>query len=212
MNPSSARRFGTIQTSLEFWPALVDVVTIVLMIFILQSFLQDFTDTNFQDLARLQLTQQALQRALEQEFRNEVKAQAVGIDTSPNLLQIRFSEQLLFPTGGYDLRPEGLLVLERCARVLERPDLNVYEQLQIEGHTDNAPLVSPTYPRNNWDLSSARALSVVQKMIDGGIAPTKLSANGYAEFRPVASNADPEGQQRNRRIELRIVFRTPKRT
>jgi len=77
--------------------------------------------------------------------------------------------------------------------------------IQIEGHTDNRPLGRSIRFRSNWELSSARAFSVLQFFIKEGVAPEKLSAVGYGEFKPVKSNDTPEGRSGNRRIEINII-------
>jgi chemotaxis protein MotB len=74
-------------------------------------------------------------------------------------------------------------------------------RFQVEGHTDNVPIATERFP-SNWELSSARALSVVQLLVRGGVAPESLSGAGYGEFQPVASNDDRESRRRNRRIEI----------
>jgi len=72
---------------------------------------------------------------------------------------------------------------------------------QIEGHTDNVPISTSAFP-SNWELSSARALSVVRLLIQGGVASERLSGAGYGEYQPVAPNDDPQSRRRNRRIEI----------
>ena len=74
------------------------------------------------------------------------------------------------------------------------------------GHTDNRPLGRGTRFKSNWELSSARAYSVLQFFLGEGVAPEKLSAVGYGEYKPVQSNETPEGRAKNRRIEIEIDF------
>ena len=76
--------------------------------------------------------------------------------------------------------------------------------IQIEGHTDNQPIRSPQYP-SNWELSSARAASVVRLFADSGIVPQRLVVIGYGDQRPVESNDKIEGRARNRRVTLNIL-------
>lgn len=77
--------------------------------------------------------------------------------------------------------------------------------MQIEGHTDNRPLGRKSAFKSNWELSAARAFSVLQFFLKEGVAPEKLSAVGYGEFKPIKSNETPEGRNANRRIEINIV-------
>ena len=72
---------------------------------------------------------------------------------------------------------------------------------QVEGHRDNVPISTERFP-SNWELSSARALSVVRILIDAGVAPEHVSGAGYGEYQPVASNDDRDGRRLNRRIEI----------
>ena len=77
--------------------------------------------------------------------------------------------------------------------------------IAVEGHTDNEPIRYSGW-KSNWELSSARALSVLHFMVDDcGIEARRLSANAYSEYRPVSDNATPEGKQQNRRVEIVIL-------
>jgi len=80
--------------------------------------------------------------------------------------------------------------------------------ITVEGHTDNLPISSPQFP-SNWELSGARASSVVRLFIETGVAPARLTATGYADQRPMADNATPEGRQQNRRVAITIESRNP---
>ena len=80
----------------------------------------------------------------------------------------------------------------------------------IEGHTDNQPIKYSGW-KSNWELSAHRALSVLHHLKDTGIAPERLSAIGYGEYRPVASNQSTQGQQLNRRVEIVILPRLVKK-
>ena len=83
--------------------------------------------------------------------------------------------------------------------------------IRIEGHTDNVP-ISKSGWKSNWDLSAARAVSVLHYIVDEhNIEPTRLSATGYGEYHPVDSNETKEGRQRNRRVEIVILPPTEKK-
>ena len=77
-------------------------------------------------------------------------------------------------------------------------------RFQVEGHTDDVPIHNNAYP-SNWELAAARALVVVRTLLDGGLGPEALSAGSFAEYHPVAANADEAGRTRNRRIEIVVV-------
>jgi chemotaxis protein MotB len=76
--------------------------------------------------------------------------------------------------------------------------------INVEGHTDNIPIGTLAFP-SNWDLSSARATSVVQELVKAGISPTRLSAIGYGEFHPIGDNETEEGRFKNRRVTLVLM-------
>jgi chemotaxis protein MotB len=78
--------------------------------------------------------------------------------------------------------------------------------VRIEGHTDDRPIHTARF-RSNWDLSTARATAVLAKLAAESIEPSRLSAAGYGEFRPVASNATEEGRKQNRRVDLVVAFK-----
>ncbi|RME23083.1 MAG: endoflagellar motor protein [Deltaproteobacteria bacterium] len=108
---------------------------------------------------------------------------------------------ILFESGKADLSEEGRKALAEVGAVLASiPD----RSFQVEGHTDNVPISTSRF-HNNWELGSARAVSVVETLIEAGVPPERLSAASYAEFHPVASNDTPEGRAANRRIEIVVV-------
>ena len=78
--------------------------------------------------------------------------------------------------------------------------------MQVDGHTDIRPIASPTFP-SNWELSTARATSVVKYLITRGVSPERLVAAGYGEFQPLEDGIDEASLRRNRRIELKLTNR-----
>ena len=121
-----------------------------------------------------------------------------------------FPSEVLFAQGEADLSEEGRREIARAARILvdaiaEIPD-EVDWVLQVDGHTDSVPLSGSGRFRDNWELSQARALSVVRHLIDEvGLPADRLSANGFGEFQPVAAGADAAALAQNRRIELKLT-------
>ncbi|HEY6249198.1 MAG TPA: OmpA family protein [Candidatus Angelobacter sp.] len=200
---------GTIRSGVEYWPSYVDILTTVLMVFVLQNFLQTTLNIENFEVARIREAQRHLKEILQLEFPVETAQRKITLDDSkPNLLQVRFSEEILFASADYHLAGEGRNVLGKCAQVLRsRPGSSDYKQIEVQGHTDKRPMKRFSYPRNNWELSAARALEVVRFLLAQGLPGSKLSAGGYAETRPVETSA--EHQHLNRRIELRILFATP---
>ena len=112
------------------------------------------------------------------------------------------TDRVLFDSGQADLKPASHSLLDALARLLKT---TVRNPIQVEGNTDNVP-VSGRFP-TNWELSTARATSVVRYLIGRGVSPDRLAATGYADRHPIASNATDGGRRRNRRVEL-VVIRT----
>ncbi|MBV2180244.1 MAG: OmpA family protein [Castellaniella sp.] len=124
----------------------------------------------------------------------------VEVIVNKRTVSLRVNSEILFDPGQADLSRHGLSVLKRMAQVLTKKGYD----LTIEGHTDSVPLrASAKYP-SNWELSSARASSVVRYLQTNGIDKTHLKAVGYADTRPIGDNHDPDGRARNRRVELVI--------
>ncbi|HQP10679.1 MAG TPA: OmpA family protein [Candidatus Omnitrophota bacterium] len=143
---------------------------------------------------------------LEDRLKNEIDDKEVQVEMAEKGLVITFVSEVLFASGKAELRDDSLAKLEKVASVLTTTvaDLNV----GIEGHTDNVPITYSGW-KSNWELSTARALSVLHYLEDNeNIDPARLSATGYGEFRPVASNATAEGKQKNRRVEIVILPKT----
>lgn len=113
---------------------------------------------------------------------------------------VDISASTLFNTGEAVLQPAAVGVLIKVAAVLKQEN----EPLEVEGHTDDVPIFTAMYP-SNWELSSARASSVVRMLIEQGIPPLRLSVVGMASNHPVAPNDTPENRARNRRVTITIL-------
>jgi chemotaxis protein MotB len=124
----------------------------------------------------------------------------VGIKKHDFWVELEMNSELLFASGKADISPKAQSVLVKVAD-LTRELPNV---INVEGYTDDIP-ISNGFFASNWDLSSARATSVVKELIKSNIPPTRLSAIGYGEFRPIADNATEEGRFKNRRVVLVLV-------
>jgi chemotaxis protein MotB len=113
-------------------------------------------------------------------------------------LSIRvLTDSLLFPSGSATLYPQGEPLLDEIAELL---NVDQVHPIAVEGNTDDVP-IHGTFP-SNWELSTARASTVVRFLIAKGVAGHRLSAVGYADMRPIASNATPQGRALNRRVEI----------
>jgi len=135
-------------------------------------------------------------------FVNELQKMIDGGQLTVSIEQgrivINLPENVLFTSGRAMVNPAGQEALKQIAGVLkEFSD----RRFQIEGHTDNVPMKSTRYP-SNWELSTARALSVVHLMIEEGVQAQNVSAAGFGEFHPRADNESTEGRALNRRIEI----------
>ena len=122
-----------------------------------------------------------------------------------------FESEVLFDTGRAELNPAGRGELDKLAAALsdlEReipPELNWV--MRVDGHTDKRPLQGTGIFRSNWDLSAARAISVVQYLVTRGVSPQHLVAAGFGEFQPIDTGDSEEALRRNRRIELKLTER-----
>ncbi|MEW5727901.1 MAG: OmpA family protein [Pseudomonadota bacterium] len=130
----------------------------------------------------------------------ELKRQMIELVETDNLVIIRFKDRAAFAVADRELSPDILPTLDEIAEVLGRTT----GRIRVEGHTDDVPINTELF-RSNWDLSAARAASVVQYLLrSGAIAPWRISAEGFADSRPLAGNDTPENRARNRRVEISI--------
>ena len=121
-----------------------------------------------------------------------------------------FQSEVLFETGSADLGAEGQTQMARLARTLLDISRDIPPELdwvlRVDGHTDNRPIRTPQFP-SNWELSTARAISVVKFLIGEGLPPGRVAATGFGEFQPIDDDDDEIAYRRNRRIELKLTQR-----
>jgi chemotaxis protein MotB len=142
-----------------------------------------------------------LRRELEAALGKELKSHEVTMQVTPEGFVISLKELGFFDSGQAVLLPGAAQKLERIAKVLSRPGL----ELRVEGHSDNQPIHTDEF-RSNWELSTARAMAVLSLLVDhAGFDPTRISASGYGQYRPTADNSTPEGRRMNRRVDLVVV-------
>ncbi|MDD5408611.1 MAG: OmpA family protein [Candidatus Omnitrophica bacterium] len=140
---------------------------------------------------------------LEQKFGQEINDKQIKLQMMEKGLVITVVGDLLFDSGKSSIRPEAYNLLNKVSSVLK--DNMAQFNVGIEGHTDNVPIKLSSW-KSNWELSTARALSVLHYLVkDQGIAPERLSAIGYGEYRPVDSNETADGRKQNRRVEIVIL-------
>jgi chemotaxis protein MotB len=118
--------------------------------------------------------------------------------------------ELFFSSGSATLGEQGKYELDKLARTLNAISVSIPDDinwiLRIDGHTDQVPINTPRFP-SNWELSTARAVSVVRYLVQQGVAPQRMTAAGFGEFHPVDTGDSKEANQRNRRIELKLTQR-----
>jgi len=154
-----------------------------------------------EQLERATQTYQDLQKKLEK----EIQEGKVQLTEMKNRLTMTMVDKIIFPSGSTDISKDGKLVLDKVVSILK--DIKD-KRIQVEGHTDNVPIVSALKKRfpTNWELSTARATEVVRYLQEqGGLDATLLSATGYSEYQPVAPNDTDDGKHKNRRIEIVLL-------
>ena len=159
------------------------------------------------ELARLKATYDSL----EERMQAEIKKGEIRLTQDEGRIKVDLVDKVLFDSGQAELSPRGVEVLSRIAGVLSKID---DKQIQVSGHTDDAPIVNELKQRfpTNWELSAARAVNVVRFLAEKGAVPAKrLVAAGHSQFQPVASNSSPQGRAQNRRIEILLtpVLKSP---
>lgn len=141
-------------------------------------------------------------RAMARQFRDMVAAGQLRVRIVRGNMVVELPDDVLFDSGRAEVKPAGEATLERVAEVLASvPN----RDFLVAGHTDNVPVRRGSIHRNNWSLSAARGVAVVGYLTEHGMPPERLTAAGFADTRPVASNSSPEGRAQNRRIEIIVM-------
>jgi chemotaxis protein MotB len=154
--------------------------------------------------ARVKEDLNEVRKDLEQRLSNQVATHTVSIQMGRDGLVISLREAGFFDSGSAEPKPETLPTLRQIAISLSQTPYD----LRIEGHTDNIPIHTAEFD-SNWELSTARATRIARLLLElQTIAPERISAAGFAEFHPVASNDSDEGRAENRRVDLVVLPRT----
>jgi chemotaxis protein MotB len=122
-----------------------------------------------------------------------------------NELVLRLSDNIFFESGDDKLKPPAIAMIHTLGPELSSRSLDI----RVEGHTDDRPIINTARFRSNWELSTARATVVLERLAQEGIAPPSLSAAGYGEFRPIAPNTTEDGRKQNRRVDLILAIAVP---
>ena len=172
-------------------PLTLPVHTVDLLSPVEQSRVEKQTETKIQEVIRKEVSQKLM------------KDGAVSVHLASDGVVISLREGGFFPSGSADVRPEAIAVLNTIAAAIPP------QAMRVEGHTDNVPIHTAQFA-TNWELSTARAASITRQLIaQHAAAPQDISAAGYAEFRPAASNDTEEGRARNRRVDIVLLRPAP---
>lgn len=139
-------------------------------------------------------------RQVESNMAELIDEDIVKVKKNDLWIEIEIKSSILFPSGSATLEAKARPVLKEVAGILAK----FPNQVQVEGFTDNVPIANETFP-SNWELSAARAASVVHLFAESGLKPERMSAIGYAEFKPIASNDTVAGRSQNRRIGVVLL-------
>ena len=142
-------------------------------------------------------------REIMEVIKKEELDEAIKVEVTAKGIAIKVSDPMLFDVGKADIKPYFAGMLSEIFRIIDKiPD----NEIRIEGHTDNTPIHTRDFP-SNWELSTARAVNVIKFLhTKGGLHPSRLSAVGYGEYRPVVPNTTSENKQKNRRIEMYVDY------
>lgn len=146
-----------------------------------------------------------LRRELERTLAPEIQRHEVALRQDADGLVISLREVGFFDSGSADIKSDSEAAFGRMARLLAEREYRI----RIEGHTDNVPIHNTRFA-SNWELSTARATEMIRLLIiNYGFSPARLSAGGYAEFHPTASNQTEDGRAQNRRVDVVILGKVP---
>lgn len=139
------------------------------------------------------------------DIREMIEEQGLGdrvqVIEEKDFILVRLEQEVFFESGSADILPEGKQVLSALAEILR----GIENEIIVSGHTDNVPQTNKRY-ETNWELSTARATNVVRYLVEEeDLDPSLFTATGNSEYRPIADNDTPEGRQKNRRIEIKIL-------
>lgn len=140
-------------------------------------------------------------KELTSKFSKLVNSGKLSVKMVQGRMTVALSTDILFSSGSAKLSNEGAAAIKEVNELLKSLE---GRKFQIEGHSDNIPMKSAAFP-SNWELASARAITVLKTMVDAGMPASQISGATYGDTQPVADNATPEGKKLNRRIAIVIV-------
>src|SRR5438270_696234 len=213
------------ERGIDYWPGFVDalstlilgIVFLLSVFVIVQFFLSQEVTGKDTALARLnaQLAQLTEMLSLEKVGKGNLEDTLASLrGNRPDIRIVGdrfvFQSEVFFDAGSAVVQPGGRAELDKLAGALIELEKQIPKDiawvLRVDGHTDVRPIASAAFP-SNWELSAARAISVVQYLIGRGISPQRLVAAGFGEFQPLDPATTDEAYRRNRRIELKLTER-----
>ena len=160
------------------------------------------SDLRAEDLDEASRLIEKLNEAITQQLSELVDQNLVRIRRERFWLEIEINTSVLFDSASAELSTESLPVLRRISETLA----GTHTKIQVEGHTDSQPIHTPVFA-TNWELSAARAATLVRLLVKHGVTPEHLAAVGFGEYRGIAANDTPEGRQKNRRVVIVVMAR-----
>ena len=191
------------EVSVQVWPSYTDVMMNVTLILLFYLFAQLIISSQTSAvMLEIRFRQTKLRQTVEGAIPESLRKD-VTITEDGSLQKYSFADRVLFDSGRATLRESGIEILGAIGRVIKE-QVGSFTKIQIEGHTDDQP-IRTGFP-SNWELSSARATTVVRFLQDAsGLDPGLLSATGYSQYHPVDNNTTDASRSRNRRIEMVVV-------
>jgi chemotaxis protein MotB len=172
----------------------------------LRQWRQQSEDAELKTLEQVKSEIKEISETIEKAMQPLIDKEMVTVRRNALWLEVEINNSLLFESGSASPGAEAVPVIEELAVILREFPYRIH----VEGFTDNVPISTLAYP-SNWELSSARAASVVHLLMKSGIDPTRMAAIGYGEYRPIADNDTAEGRNRNRRVVLVVSADSDKR-
>ena len=149
---------------------------------------------------------QAVASQLEQVLAPYIQDDLIAVKREGSWIEIEMKSGFLFASGRAVLSLESIPMLDKLTDIFK----TIGNSIHVEGHTDNIPINTREFP-SNWELSSARAASVVHQLMKGGVEPARMAAIAYGEYHPLADNGTEEGRNKNRRVVIILQSQTAAR-
>jgi len=196
------RRTLSAPFTINAWPSFSDSLASALLILIFIITLLSVITGKVIEQVEQKMRATRIEEEVVAAFEQTIEQQGMSVERESTVLLISLPESVLFDSGKAAIKPEGEPILEGLGNQLREFG---YTRLMIEGHTDDQPIRGPLQHRyeTNWELSTARSCRVVRFLVERcGLDPETLTASGFSEYQPVASNETEDGRAQNRRIEI----------